>query len=34
MSIYTPKETDDIVISLKEYFKNNPFNKKDHQSDD
>jgi hypothetical protein len=34
MNIYAPKDTDDIVISLKEYFKNNPFNIKDHQPDD
>jgi group I intron endonuclease len=34
MNIYTPKDTDDIVISLKEYFKNNPFDIKDHQPDD
>jgi hypothetical protein len=34
MNIYAPKDTDDIVINLKEYFKNNPFNKKDHQPDD
>ena len=33
MNMYAPKDTDDIVISLKEYFKNNPFNEKDHQPD-
>ena len=34
MNIYAPKDTDDIVISLKEYFKNNPFDIKDHRPDD
>jgi hypothetical protein len=34
MNIYAPKDTDDIVISLKEYFKNNPFDIKDSQPAD
>lgn len=34
MNIYAPKDTDEFIISLKEYLKNNPFDKKDHQPDD
>jgi hypothetical protein len=33
MNIYAPKDTDEFVISLKEYLKNNPFNIKDHRPD-
>jgi hypothetical protein len=33
MCIYTVKETDELAISLKEYFQNNPFNKEEYRPD-
>jgi hypothetical protein len=34
MNIYFPKETDELLISLKEYLKTNPLDKKDYVPDD
>ena len=34
MCIYTIKETDELAISLKEYFQNNPLNKEDYRTDE
>ena len=34
MCIYTVKETDELAISLKEYFQNNPFNKEEYRPDE